>query len=261
MNKQIDLYYFSGTGNTHLAAVYAGRLLREQGCTVTLRRLEKGFVPAAGGTELWFAIPANTHAVSPFIWRFFKGLPRGAGQRVYVMLTLNESAYLLTPLKKLLLRRGYQPAGSISVCMPNNMIFGAPDTEQDMVRLSAARDRIAAFAADAAAGRTEWMQKEEGSALLSFFARNTILPWTGMRAAVKLTASPDRCTGCGACAAACPVQNIRIQEKLALHGGNCQFCLRCTAACSAGAVTVPGKDTLRFRAAPEEAFDAQEKRA
>lgn len=259
MSRQIDFYYFSGTGNTHLAAGYAAHLLREQGCAVVLRRLEQGFAPAAGDAELWFAIPANAQAVSPFVWRFFKKLPRGAGQRVYVLLTLNESAYVLTPLKKLLLRRGYQPTGSISISMPNNMIFGAPDTEQDMARLNAARDQIAAIAADAAAGKAEWMRKEKGSAFLSFFARNTTLPWTGMRVAIKLTASPDRCTGCGACAAACPVQNICIQDKRALHGDNCQFCLRCTATCPAGAVTVPGKDTLGFRTTPEEAFGAKEK--
>lgn len=46
------------------------------------------------------------------------------------------------------------------------------------------------------------------------------------------------CTGCGACAQACP-EGLSLRGFL--HRGRCTLCLRCAAACLSGALTVSGR--------------------
>ena len=51
---------------------------------------------------------------------------------------------------------------------------------------------------------------------------------------------PERCVGCGACAAACP-QGRHSMTGTRFDSARCRFCLRCAETCPAGAVEVCGR--------------------
>lgn len=122
MNRHIKFYYFSGTGNTEFVASYAVQSLRKIGAQITLRSIEKGYVFSNTVHEIWMAFPVNSQFVSPFIWRFIKSLPFCNGINVYVIVTLNESAYALEPLYSHLKHEGYVPVAACEVSMPNNNV-------------------------------------------------------------------------------------------------------------------------------------------
>ena len=44
------------------------------------------------------------------------------------------------------------------------------------------------------------------------------------------------CTGCGRCAALCPLENIRLRDGRPVWNGNCTHCMACICACPAGAI-------------------------
>ncbi|HKB94811.1 MAG TPA: 4Fe-4S binding protein [Gaiellaceae bacterium] len=76
----------------------------------------------------------------------------------------------------------------------------------------------------------------------------------------------ERCTLCGACAAACPTDALRFDETavgtaLVLRASDCVPCGRCAAACPEGAVAVrPGIDLPRIRAGEVELAAAASER-
>jgi ferredoxin len=247
MNKLADFYYFSGTGNTRLIAGHAVKILGAYGVRASLKPIEKGYAQDGLASELWFAFPANSQAVSPFIWKFFKSLPYGDGKRVFVIVTLNKSVHVLPPLRSLLERKGYVPVSACEISTPNNMADSDFRGDEGRQLLDVACEKAYQFVRDAMEGVFAWKQEYAGSKFVAFLSRETTLPWLTMRLMFKLRASPSGCTGCGACAAQCPAGNIRIENQMPVHGHQCQFCMRCAAYCQNKAIKVPGKDGVRFR--------------
>ena len=74
--KALILYWFSGTGNTWLAAQALAEALRKGGVTVTLRRLEAAAPVALDPeTALGVAFPVACFSTYPLVWRFLERLP------------------------------------------------------------------------------------------------------------------------------------------------------------------------------------------
>jgi ferredoxin len=250
MSKRVDFYYFSGTGNTQIIVDYAVNSLAVNGYNISLKHIDKGYSVSDNepAEELWLAFPVNSQAVSPFIWSFFKSLPESNGTKVYVIATLNNSAYILEPLYTLLKNKGYAPTSTCEISMPNNMSDDAhQDKEDDLRKLIAVSDKVNTFVSHAVAGDATWASKYKGSAFVSFLSRRTVLPWISMRFLLKLRTDASKCTGCGLCVRQCPSQNISMTALPPVHGSKCEFCMKCAAYCPKKAVFISGKPKIKFR--------------
>lgn len=242
MTRKIDVLSFSATGNTELVVKNISDTLKENGIEVGHQSLTVPYIHNEG-TELLLAFPVNSQAVSPFIWKALKALPEGNKDKAYVVITMNESAAILKPLYKLLTKKGYQPVGCMEISMPNNLMLG-PDETID--RLSAGTLQARRFAELLVKNETEWKETKKGSAFVSFLSRKTVLPWISMRMINKLDVDKDKCTKCGLCAKACPVENIKM-EDYPVHGNQCQFCMHCGAVCPNKAVILKNNPKCQIR--------------
>lgn len=64
---------------------------------------------------------------------------------------------------------------------------------------------------------------------------------TGYTDKLKISGS---CTGCGLCAALCPMKNISIQGGRAVGGDRCTMCYRCISHCPQKAITLLGDQVI-----------------
>ncbi len=120
----VDFYYFSGTGNTLLVAEEIARVLKSDGYSVSLHRMEL-FIdkrpPLEKNAALGLAFPVAVQSTYPFVWKFVESLPEGDGREVFMVDTLATfSGGIVGPLKKALEKKGYTPIGAIEIKMPSN---------------------------------------------------------------------------------------------------------------------------------------------
>jgi ferredoxin-type protein NapH len=67
-----------------------------------------------------------------------------------------------------------------------------------------------------------------------------VLRWTSARSLFAIRATAERCTGCGACSAVCPMDidvAARAREGARIGGGECILCQRCVEACPRGGLS------------------------
>lgn len=254
MGKKIDFYYFSGTGNTQFVVNQAVKSLETYGIQVSLKLIEKGYISLEPANELWIAFPANSKSVSPFIWRFLKSLPYSKGILVHVLVTLNNSVHILSPLYSLLTTKGYIPTSACEISMPNNMVDSNFDQDKDLQKFKYASEKVDRFVHNTMAGNFSWKSEFKGSKFISLLSRETRLPWISMRFMLKLETIPSKCIDCGMCAKQCPVKNIRKVNQVFIHGSDCQFCMKCVAKCPKKAIQVKGKKNIKFQQTQKDAY-------
>ncbi|MCK4608578.1 MAG: 4Fe-4S ferredoxin, partial [Gammaproteobacteria bacterium] len=123
MNSNIiDIYYFSGTGNTLLITKKIATILKQHGKEVNLFNIQKTAPQSVNPTHaLGLAFPVAAFSTYPFVWNFINNLPRGQGTEAFMLDTLaGFSGGIVGPLKKALLNKSYLPIGAKEFIMPSN---------------------------------------------------------------------------------------------------------------------------------------------
>ena len=122
LDKEIQFFSHSGTGNTHIAVQQMLEVFRDAGFRVhhlcispdSVRHLDPSMT-------IGLAFPVAFQSSFPFIWDFFKSLPEVNGTQVFMVDTLmGFSGAVVGPLKKLLTSKGYVCIGKKEIRMPNN---------------------------------------------------------------------------------------------------------------------------------------------
>ncbi len=254
--KALTLYWFSGTGNTWLAAQALAEALRGGGVTVALRRLEAAPpVSLEPEVALGVAFPVACFSTYPLVWRFLERLPPGEGRGAVLLATMGgASGGMAGPVGRFLRARGYRTLGARVFQMPGNYANRTIPAAKNAALTDRMRADVAAFAAELREGRASWTNGYPlWTNLLTRMARSP-LPWRMFRKAFPLAVDRARCTRCGLCAALCPARCIRLEEGFPVWDANCQSCQRCIGYCPAMAIHVPGKPAEPYAAAPLEAL-------
>ena len=122
-NKTIDLYYFSGTGNTYLACETFAEEVKNYGFSVNLICMEKAD-PAKINKDniLGLAFPIAVGFSYPFVFDFIRALPKVNGTRAFMFATMGGSAFgLKGVLKNILSAKGFAPIAACTAIMPSNI--------------------------------------------------------------------------------------------------------------------------------------------
>lgn len=266
MTGDLEIYAFSGTGNTRFVARLLEGQLRTHGAEVTFERMEevvqsKGAVPAEKAAVLGVGFPVHGFGAPRIVFDFVKRLPPGAGRRAFLFITaadvvsINRAA--AGAIARRLERKGYDLFHESLFPMPANIGLRYPDSLSN--RLCArAGEEARRIAEEILAGRP---RRSSESALLRLTARAVnACEHLGARLLGKHLKASSACTLCGACVRDCPAENIREAGKRIRFGWRCLGCFRCVYHCPVGAISPrglgflvlkDGYDIERMAAAPD----------
>ena len=238
--KKAVLYFFSGTGNTRVAAGFIAGALRRRGIEADVWEVRAPFdgAPDPGAYDLaLFGYPIHAFNTPRFFLRFVKTLPDVQKVPAFIFKTSGEPFCLndasSRPLVRLLRKKGFVPMLDRHLLMPYNIVFRYKDALVKQMYLHTA-DMAALIAARIAGGPPQQLRYRFPAVLVSYIFR---LQWFGAFVNGPLI-HPDktRCTGCGLCVQSCPAQNVRMQGRFPKFSGRCTMCMRCAFCCPADAI-------------------------
>ena len=238
-SKEVDLYYFTGTGNTYLAAKKIAQTLSESGCSVRLLDIAKANPLEINFTKtLGFGFPVACWNTYPFVRRFFNRLPQAFGTEAFVFSTMGDSSLKAAAMiGNILKNKGYSVIATKGFKMPNNLI-AVQTEEKNTVKRENAYLKIQNYAMDIFSGKSK---AENANIFVKFcFAVSSII--TGLwetkpsQKIIRFKVGQKECTKCMMCVKICPVNNISFNVFPVFGGNNCQLCMRCISYCPPNAI-------------------------
>lgn len=250
MKNEIDLYYYSGTGNTLLVIKEMERVLIENAFIVNMHRIENTD-PALIRTDttIGLAFPVAFQSASPFLWDFFRALPECNETEVFMIDTMMSfSGAIVGPLKKALKQKGFNCIGAKEIIMPNNWFPKKINKEKNEIKIKKGIEQAKRYALDLINGKTAWKRIPVLSDLFYQSVSNKFMMKNVNTAPGKrITVDRDKCTGCALCSRLCPINNISMNE-FPEWSDRCETCMRCLSFCPVGAIHITNKDFTPYKA-------------
>ncbi len=234
-NKKMDLYWFSGSGNTlRLAQRFAERL-RQKDWTVRLIPIEKGR-PAAfdPGAVFGLAFPTHCFSIPLMVRAFISRLPQVSKTPAVFLGTHGlYSGGVRGHLKLILKLKGFQCLAARIIRMPDSYFpFCGNKAHQRLIDKSLKKAEW--YADRIAAGKYGWFRVP----LVSDFAEMFCLGFFTSRKLTETTRTSVHvktglCLHCGNCLQSCPMRALSfdLDGQLIAPNEKCQNCLRCVAVC------------------------------
>ena len=242
---KINLYYFSGSGNTKWVADRLKENFDFYGSSVELLNIE-GIekVNVNDCDTIIIGTPIHAEVAPKVVMDFVNKLPEdGAGMECILYATLGaKSAAALDIIRKILLEKGYTVVSQSFISMPNNYHFGVglePSSEKVNGMLEVAQGKTKGIVEDYLKKNRKinsvfilriWLGKIMGKGFMKF------LP----KISKGLTAT-EECNKCGLCLRNCPKGNITFENGHAVFHSQCVMCTRCIHICPSNAIRYKGK--------------------
>ena len=258
--KKINIFVFSGTGNTLKCAEELEKRLTDLGAAVSIERIENGkeTVESVGDTII-ICYPVHGFNAPTNVIDFCKNLP-AASANAYILKTSGEPLSIndgsSKKVVKALQSKGIAYRGEYHFIMPYNMIFRHTD-EMAAKMWRTAKERIPAMAKTII---------EDGEHTKKISAKAKIVRgvvsiehWGARFNGRFFRVKTDKCVKCMKCVKNCPTKNITYQNGKFKFGGNCLLCTRCSFNCPTDAFRIGIMDFMRvngkynFNADPEKA--------
>lgn len=240
--------YFSGTGNSEYCIK---RFLQEYDEAAKAYSIEEeeAIQQIRNQDEIVFCYPVQYSNI-PLVLREFimthKELWKG--KRIYVMATMalfsGDGAGVLARLLK---SYGAVILGGLHLKMPDSIC-----DERVLKRTLEANRKIIADAGtkikEAVQALKEGKPMQEGIGvfyhLVGLFGQRLYFINKTKKYSSQLKINGQECIGCGNCASLCPMNNIKMQDKMAIASSRCTLCYRCVNKCPKQAITLLGNQVI-----------------
>ncbi|MCL2485155.1 MAG: EFR1 family ferrodoxin [Endomicrobia bacterium] len=240
-SKSADIYFFTGTGNTYLAAKKMAEVFEQNAIPTRLIGInidKNNFLEIDHTKTIGIAFPIACWNTYPFVRRFIQNMPQAFGTEIFVFSTMGDSSLKTAAnFGSILKDKGYSVIGTKGFKMPNNWILVQNDEKNNLKKEKAFR-KISTFAAELINGTA----KPESTniflklcfAFTSFITN--LIESSFSQKLIGLKAVEEKCTKCGLCVSICPVKNISMKAYPVFDGNKCQLCLRCISYCPEKAI-------------------------
>lgn len=245
--REVLIHYFSGTGNSLLAAKQLGDELQKYDYQGVYHSIENGIPGNIDKYELHiFFFPVYATSVPHIVRKYIHNLPEGRGVSAAVISTNGRistrfrdghQGWALYQARLCLRLKNYQVFLSETLDFPHNVtIVGPPRLEKYNQQIIEQASVKLPDLARKIAERQRHHRRILWPNILWSLPLGYLFGWFGRRAIGKLFGTDSGCNRCGVCVKQCPARAIRNQSGQIKWGWNCEGCLRCINHCPKRAI-------------------------
>ena len=244
---KVLIHYFSGTGNSLLAAKQLSNELEEYGYEATFHAIENGLYDTTQAYSLHiFFFPVFATAVPHIMRRYICSIPSGKNVRTAVISTNGKvsthfrdgyQGWALYQARLYLGIKKYNVIYSTSLDYPHNITVAIPPRKSlyNTKIIEQVSLEIPKIAEQIANGKV-FHRKIFIPNIIWSLPFGIVYSLVGRRVIGKLFTADNSCTSCGLCAERCPVDAIVKEPHSIRWKWNCEGCLRCINSCPKHAV-------------------------
>jgi len=237
------LYYFSGTGNSKLVCSMVAELLDEKSCPITAPLHTCDYSIGIVFPVYAWGMP---RIVKNFVEQTLSELITTDKHYVYAIMTCGDDiGYTDSLIKNALSRSNITLSAAFSVQMPNTYValpgfdIDSPELAQSKIdKMQKLVTRIAATISKHS--KVTWVTRGSWAWVKSYVIRPLFMK---LLINDEKFRAEERCIHCRKCAAACPVNNIRMVSKqpnntfpLPSWQHHCEGCFACYHVCPCNAI-------------------------
>ncbi len=252
IQKNIPIFFFSGTGNTWWVAKHLAGALSKHNSEASIHSIEQVTPQQVGdlidqSDLIGLGYPIYGSDAPLIMQEFIAGLPKqGETKPMLVFVTQaawsGDGAYFIRPEVE---ANGYQVRWAVHFTMPNNINVDLGWVLNAFLRLFRAKPsntlpRIEKLARKMVEGH-DWIMGQSPCFSLGWVQRVPFRKGIETLQQGTYQVDSEKCNACGRCERICPVGNISMVDGLPRYDSHCILCLRCFNYCPQLAIEAFGK--------------------
>lgn len=240
------ILYFSGTGNSRLAAEMIASISDDDVLSIGTRIKSGDKSEIKSEKPLVFVCPVYAGRIPKVAEDNIKQTTFTGTKKAYFIATCAQTPWAtIKYVEKLCKEKGFILVGFNSVVMPQGYIAAGntkPKEDNDKV-LSVATPKIKQMA-ELIKDRKPLPDEIPGKAMMSDVL-NPIL--SVVLSSTKPFHTTTACNSCGMCVQRCPMNNVKLENKKPVWGKDCTLCMACIGGCPACAIEYGKKSVGKTR--------------
>lgn len=225
-----EIYFFSGTGNSHYIAKTIADSFNDSKLThIGSLDLTKDVYSDADIVGIVF--PIYFYDAPDIIKNFLEKLSVDSATYIFLYENFGGSGgNAIHNCNKILIKKDLKISNYFSTAFPDNCILFKQSEEKNNKLLNDADKKIALAISDIKSFKTKLIPKSKIK--YSIISNGTIKKFSvSLMKFKELKVIDDKCTRCGLCEKICPVKNITFKDTLPTFGDKCEMCFACIHYC------------------------------
>lgn len=238
----IELRYFTGTGNSLKVLKTCGNLFTESGNHINISEISKNETILPDNDLLGFCFPVYAFGIPRICNIYLTKLERfKEKQKAFILITagdLDESGFAINECERILKKKNCEIVYSDVIQMPINWTTSPkppfPPTKDEAIDIvNDGLIKTQEIIKDILGGRKKYhrFNYPKRYSKIKFYIDFLVFKYIGIQNLWRNFKVYDNCNGCMYCAKICPTNSIRIVERRPIWAKTCEQCMRCVNFC------------------------------
>lgn len=249
----VDLRYFSGTGNSYRIIDTCKDVFIHNGCEVSLSSVTGKSDINEKADLLGFCFPVYAFGIPRICKRYLMSLPEfNKPIKAFVLITAgdpDESGFSIKESTKILRDKGLNVTYSDVIHMPANwtVAMNPPSREESLFIIDNGVKKVKKSAQDILDGviHQHPFNYPPSYSKFRFYKDYYLFKWLGVSNLWRSFRADDTCDSCGLCEKICPTKSIQVLGDRPEWAKTCEQCMRCVNYCPQQAIYQESEGSIK----------------